>query len=84
MEEFDLLKLALISICMLISLVSFEFTVFQRNLKEWHDRPWTSCLRVLKENNKSRFDSENVRNSVLIISHITFRDCRVFRQPFLK
>ena len=43
-----------------------------------------SCLRVLKENNKSRFDSENVRNSVLIISHITFRDCRVFRQPFLK
>ena len=35
------------------------------------------CLRVLKENNKSRFDSYSVRNSVLIISHITFRDCRV-------
>ena len=31
------------------------------------------CLRVLKEKNKSRFDSY----SVLIISHITFRDCRV-------
>ena len=30
-------------------------------------------LRVLKESNKSRFDSY----SVLIISHITFRDCRV-------
>ena len=35
------------------------------------------CLRVLKESNKSRFDSYSVRNSVLIISHITFRDCRV-------
>ena len=35
------------------------------------------CLRVLKESNKSRFDSYRVRNSVLIISHITFRDCQV-------
>ena len=35
------------------------------------------CFRVLKERNKSRFDSYSVRNSVLIISHITFRDCRV-------
>ena len=35
------------------------------------------CLRLLKESNKSRFDSYSVRNSVLIISHITFRDCRV-------
>ena len=35
------------------------------------------CLRELKESNKSRFDSYSVRNSVLIISHITFRDCRV-------
>ena len=26
---------------------------------------------------KYRFDSYSVRNSVLIISHITFRDCRV-------
>ena len=34
-------------------------------------------LRVLKESNKSRFDSYKVRNSVLILSHITFRDCRV-------
>ena len=37
------------------------------------------CLRVLKESNKSRFDSYSVRNSVLIISHITFWDCRVHR-----
>ena len=35
------------------------------------------CLRVLKESNKSRFDSYSVRNSVLLISHATFRDCRV-------
>ena len=33
--------------------------------------------RVLKESNKSRVDGYSVRNSVLIISHITFRDCRV-------
>ena len=35
------------------------------------ERQWT------KESNKTKFDSYNVRNSVLIISHITFRDCRV-------
>ena len=35
------------------------------------------CLQVLKESNKSRFDSYSVRNRVLIISHITFRDCRL-------
>ena len=34
------------------------------------------CLRVLKESNKSRFDSYSARN-VLIISHMTFRDCHV-------
>ena len=34
-------------------------------------------LWVLKESNKSIFNSYNVRNSVLIISHITLRDCRV-------
>ena len=35
------------------------------------------CLRVLfNESSKSRFDNYRVRNSVLIISHITFRDCR--------
>ena len=35
------------------------------------------CLRLLKESSKSRFDSYSVRNRVLIISHITFRDCQV-------
>ena len=35
------------------------------------------CLQVLKESSKRRFDSYSVRNSVLIISHNTFRDCRL-------
>ena len=35
------------------------------------------CVRVLKESNQIRFDSYSVKNSVLIISHITFRDCRL-------
>ena len=53
----------------------FEFTVFQfeRMAREIMD----VCLRVLKESNKSEFDSYSVRNSVLIISHITFRICCV-------
>ena len=55
----------------------FEFPFFQRNLKELARKAMEMCLRVLKESNKSRFDSYSVRNSVLIISHITFRDCRV-------
>ena len=39
------------------------------------------CLRVLKESKRSRLDSWSVRNSILIISHITFRDCRVHIFP---
>ena len=36
------------------------------------------CFWVLKESNKSRFDSySRQEQSVLIISHITFRDSRV-------
>ena len=35
------------------------------------------CLKVLKKSIKSRSDSYSVRNSVLIISHITFWDCRL-------
>ena len=34
-------------------------------------------LRMLKESNKSRFESYSARNSILIISHIAFRDCRM-------
>ena len=32
---------------------------------------------MLKESNNRRLDGYSVRNSVLIITHITFRDCRV-------
>ena len=46
---------------------------FQRMAREAMD----VCLRLLKESNKSRFNSYSVRNSVSIISHITFGDCRV-------
>ena len=35
------------------------------------------CLRVVEESNKSRFESYSVRNSELIVSRITFWDCRV-------
>ena len=35
-----------------VILGGFEFTVLQRNLIEWKERPWT-CLRVLKEATKS-------------------------------
>ena len=58
----------------------FEFSVFQRNLKELARNTMEVCFRVLKESNKSRIDSYSRQeqfNSVLIISHITFRDCRV-------
>ena len=55
----------------------FKFTVLQRNFERMTGEAMDVCLRVLKESNKSRFDSYSVRNSVLIIPHITFRDCRV-------
>ena len=35
------------------------------------------CLGVLKETTKVDSTATVVRNSVLITSHITFRDCRV-------
>ena len=61
------------------------------NLERYCEWFWSSlamdvCLWVLKESNKCRFDSLSVRNSVLIISHITFRDCRVhiFATTFLE
>ena len=50
---------------------------FERMAREAIDE----CLRVLKESNNRRFDSYSVRNSVLIISHITFRDCSVHIFP---
>ena len=56
----------------------FEFSFFQRNLKELARKAMTMCLRVLMESyTKVGSTATVVRNSVLIISHITFRDCRV-------
>ena len=43
----------------------------------WEAMDLHVCLPMLKESNKSRFDSFGVRDSALIISHITFRDCPV-------
>ena len=44
------------------------------------------CLRMPKESNERNFDSYSIRNSVLIISHITFRDSRmhIFPTTFLE
>ena len=55
----------------------------------WRNDTWAIdvCLQMLKESNNRRFDSYFASNSVLIISYITFWDCRVyifFRQPFSK
>ena len=55
----------------------FEFTVLSKKFERMAAEAMDICLRVLKESNKSKFDSYSVRNSVLLISHITFRDCRV-------
>ena len=52
---------------------AFEVTVLQRNLKVVQEAK-DVCLRVFKESKKSRLDSYSVRNSTVIISHITFRD----------
>ena len=35
------------------------------------------CLRVVKAKQQTRFDSYGVRNSELVVSHISFRDCRM-------
>ena len=60
---------------------SFEFTVLQKKFERMAREAMDVCLRELKESNKSRFDSYKARNSVLIISHFTFRDCRVHFFP---
>ena len=44
------------------------------------------CFLMLKESNNGRFDCYRVKNSVLIISQITVRDCRehIFLLTFLE
>ena len=64
-----------------ILLVVLSSLFFKKKLERMAREAMDICLRVLKESNKSRFDSYSVRNSVLIISHVTFRDCRVYIFP---
>ena len=65
----------------------FGFTVLQRNLKELARKAMKMCLRVLTENNKSRFDSYSRQEQC--IDHIPYylsglSRTHFFRQPFSK
>ena len=65
----------------------FEVTVLQRNLKELARKTMKICLRVLKESNKSRFDSYSRQEQC--IDHIPYylsglSRAHFFRQPFSK
>ena len=68
--------------------VGFEFFFFfQRNLKELVRKGMEMCLRALKENNKSRFDSYSRREQC--IDHIPcylsgLSRAHFFQQPFSK
>ena len=48
---------------------------FSKKFERMAQEAMDICLCMLKASNKSRFNSYSVRNSVLHISHITFRDC---------
>ena len=65
----------------------FEFSFLQRNLKELARKAMEMCFLVLKESNKSRFDS--YRRQEQCIDHIPYclsglSRARFFRQPFSK
>ena len=65
----------------------FEFTVRQINLKELARKAIKMCLLVLKEGNKSRFDSCSRQEQC--IDHIPYyllglSRAHFFRQPFSK
>ena len=65
----------------------FEFSVLQRNLKELARKAMEVCFRVLKESNKSRFDSYSRQEQC--IDHIPFylsgfSRVHFLRQPFSK
>ena len=55
----------------------FKCTVFQRNFKESYGRPLIYVCECWRKITKVGSTATVVRNRVLIISHITFRDCRV-------
>ena len=58
----------------------FEFSVFQRNLKELSRKAMDVCLRVLKEYNKSRFDSYSRQEQC--IDHIPYHFSGLSRAHF--
>ena len=57
----------------------FEFSVFQRNLKELARKAMEMCFRVLKESNKSRLCIDHIPYYLLGLSRAHF-----FRQPLSK
>ena len=64
----------------------FEFTVLRKKIERIARVTMDVCLLVLKESSKSRFENYSVKNSVLVISHITFRDrcVHIFPTTFLE
>ena len=65
----------------------FEFSVFQRNLKELERKAMEMCLRVLKESNKRRIDSYIRQEQCIdyIPYHLSgLSRAHFFRQPFSK
>ena len=65
----------------------FEFSFFQRNLKELARKAMEMCLRVAKESNESRFDSYSRQEQC--IDHIPhylsgLSRAHFFPQPFSK
>ena len=55
----------------------FELTVFQRNFKDWQERPETYVCVCERKVTKVGSTATVSRKSALIISHITFGDCRL-------
>ena len=65
----------------------FEFSVLQGSLKELARKAMEMCLRVLKESNKSRFDSYSRQEQCIdyIPNYLSgLSRAHFFRQPFSK
>ena len=66
----------------------FKFTVLQRNLKELARKAMEMCLQVLKESNKSRFDSYSRQQQLVYRSYpilpFGIVACTLFPTTFLK
>ena len=60
----------------------FEFSILQRSLKELARRAMEMCLRVLKESNKSRFDSYSRQEQC--IDHIPYYLSGLSRAHFFR